>query len=412
MKFRLALLLLVLLCCATARADRLISVNVRDADVVDVIRLLAAQSGTNVITQGPLKAGKITMYLRGVPFDRALRVVLQTYHLEAQAEGNIMIVRESAGQIKKYHPKQRFRSAARVFSVRTMEGGTLNTRTISVHSLKPSDVLKRLEGTVSDGSYVADDDAGTLTVTGTAHVQAKAKAAVAALDVETRKVDFDIEIVDIVPGTNDTSIALPNSRGYALVRNSRDIDAWLNPLMQRGSAQLLAAPHLATLDNRRAELVIRQTCPEVFYDPKVGEQVEFVQFGVNLRMTPTIGREGGVTTQINPEYSAVVGSSEGSPIFGNRSIDATLRVETRQTIVFGGPLNDIDAGILSKVPALAADPIFGKVLRQRSRTHQKDVIVFLITPRASVDRGQPPRDTGSRTDAGKRQPRVPVSHRR
>ncbi len=412
MKFRFALLL-VLVCFADARAaDRLISVNVRDADVVDVIRLLAAQSGTNVITQGPLKAGKITMYLRGVPFDRALRVVLQTHNLEAQTDGNILVVRNSAGLTKKYHPKPRSRSAARVFSVRTMEGGTLNTRTISVHSLKPSDVLKRLEGMVSDGSYVADDDAGTLTVTGTEQVQAKAKAAVATLDVETRKVGFDIEIVDIVPETNDTGIAVPNSRGYALVRNSRDIGAWLKPLMQRGRAQILAAPHLATLDNRRAELVIRQTCPEVFYDSKVGEQVEFVQFGVNLRMTPTIGREGAVRTQIHPEYSAIVGFSEGYPIFGNRSIDATLRVETRQTIVFGGPLSDIDAGILSKVPALAADPVFGKVLRQRSRTHQKDVIVFLITPRASVDRAQPPRDTGSRTDTGKRQPRVPVSHRR
>lgn len=130
-------------------------------------------------------------------------------------------------------------------------------------------------------------------------------------------------------------------------------------------------------------------------------------------MTPTIGRQQILRTQIHPEYSAVVGSSGGSPIFGNRTIDATVRVENQQTIVFSGALSDIDAGVVGKVPALANDPVFGGVVRRRNRAHQKDVIMFLVTPHVSIDRAQSPTagETGSRPVTGKRQRRVPVSQR-
>lgn len=210
------------------------------------------------------------MYLHGVPFDRALRIVLQTHRLEAQRDGNILIVRNSARQNENSGFKRRSRAAVRVFSIRTLDR-LVSTRIINVRFLKASDVLKQLEGVVPDGSYVADDDAGTLVVTGTAEVQAKTKAVVRELDVGSRQVTFDVEIADIEPEENETKMTVPNSRGDVVVRSSRDIAVWLKELIQHGRAQVLAAQHLVTLNNHPVELVVRQICPEVFYDPKVGE---------------------------------------------------------------------------------------------------------------------------------------------
>ncbi len=402
MTFRPAVLPLLVLCLAAARpADRLISVNVRDADVLDVIRLLAVESGINIITDGPIKSERITMYLRSVPFERALNAVLRSQHLEARADGPILVIRTKVAMTKTYRAPR----AHPVFHapvVRRVDGGGVSSRVLSLHYLKPSDALERLQGIFPDPSYVADDDANSLIVTGNENAQNKVKALLAALDVGNRQVTFDVQILDIEPGADDRNSAAKIPSMNVVVRDSSDVQAWLNALMQRGLAQLLARPQLQTLDGRQTELVARQTYPEVLYDSKVGEQVEFVQVGVTLQTTPTIERDASVKTRLHARYSCVTGSSAGYPIFGNRSIGATLRVGIRQTIVFAGALSDIDSGILAKVPALLDDPVFGKVFRQRKRTHGKDTIVFLITPR----------NTGSRPQTGKLQARVPVSHRR
>lgn len=402
MTFRLAVLPLLALCLGAARpADRLISLNVRDADVLDVIRLLAVESGINIITDGPIKSERITMYLRSVPFDRVLNAVLRTQHLEARADGSILVIRTRVAMTKTDRPRPRAHPVFHAPAVRRLEGGGISTRVMSLHFLKPSDALERLQGIVPDPSYVADDEANTLIVTGNEQAQDKVKALLAAVDVGNRQVTFDVQILDIVPEANDRNAAAQSPSMYVVVRDSSDVQAWLKALMQRGLAQLLARPQLLTLDGRQAELVARQTYPEVFYDSKVGEQIEFVQLGVTLQTTPTIESDASVKTRLHARYSTVTRSSGGYPIFGNRSIGATLRVGVRQTIVFAGAMSDIDSGILEKVPALLDDPVFGKVFRQRSRTHGKDAIVFLITPH----------NTGSRPHPGKLQARVPVSHR-
>ncbi|MDQ6933010.1 MAG: hypothetical protein M3160_07520, partial [Candidatus Eremiobacteraeota bacterium] len=200
MTFRLAVLPLLALCLGAARpADRLISLNVRDADVLDVIRLLAVESGINIITDGPIKSERITMYLRSVPFDRVLNAVLRTQHLEARADGSILVIRTRVAMTKTDRPRPRAHPVFHAPAVRRLEGGGISTRVMSLHFLKPSDALERLQGIVPDPSYVADDEANTLIVTGNEQAQDKVKALLAAVDVGNRQVTFDVQILDIVP---------------------------------------------------------------------------------------------------------------------------------------------------------------------------------------------------------------------
>ena len=68
-------------------ADSLISIDVHDADISDVITLLAAQSGQNIITDDSIKAGRITLHLRDVTFDRALSVLVSANGLQVHRVG-------------------------------------------------------------------------------------------------------------------------------------------------------------------------------------------------------------------------------------------------------------------------------------------------------------------------------------
>ena len=74
----------------------------------------------------------------------------------------------------------------------------------------------------------------------------------------------------------------------------------------------------------------------------------------------------------------------------NRKIDSTLRAKDDQTIVLGGLLRDVDEQTLTKLPGLASIPILGKIFQNKQRTHERDEVVFLITPHVIYPNSQPP----------------------
>ena len=55
-------------------------------------------------------------------------------------------------------------------------------------------------------------------------------------------------------------------------------------------------------------------------------------------------------------------------------------VKDGDTIVLGGLLRDIDSETVTRVPGFSSIPIIGKLFQDRQRTHQRDEVVFLITP--------------------------------
>jgi type II secretory pathway component GspD/PulD (secretin) len=106
-----------------------------------------------------------------------------------------------------------------------------------------------------------------------------------------------------------------------------------------------------------------------------------VDIGVHLRLTPTIGADGSVTAELHPEYSELIGyTSTGYPIVANRKIDSTLRVKDSETIVLGGLMRDTTSETISRLPWLSDIPILGNFFKNKQTSHERDEIVFLITP--------------------------------
>ena len=66
-----------------------ISLDLKDADVHNVLRLLADVSGLNIVATDDVK-GSITLRLNDVPWDQALDIVLNTQNLESVHEGNVV----------------------------------------------------------------------------------------------------------------------------------------------------------------------------------------------------------------------------------------------------------------------------------------------------------------------------------
>jgi type IV pilus assembly protein PilQ len=259
---------------------------------------------------------------------------------------------------------------------------------------RAGDVARELKAALSDGAFVADDQGNAVLVTGDDGVQQAARQAIEALDIAGPEVLFEVRVADVTPANDSSNIGLEfggvDAHGqpivggstYAFAGGSIAVNVRLNALLSRGHAQILATPRLVTLNGKEADLLIGETYP-VVYNTSVlgGANVQFVDIGVKLRLTPIVGPDGSVTAELHPEYSELQGfTSSGYPIIASRKIDSTLRVRSGQTIVLGGLLRDVSNETIERIPWLSDIPILGKLFENRQASHERDEIVFLITP--------------------------------
>ena len=162
----LALIAIVL---PAAAHDERLSIDAHDVELADVIRLLGAQSGRNVVADGTVKAQRVTMRLNNVTFEEALSTLVTAYGLQTHRDGRITIVGDASSMNRRYPDDA---SAA----------GT-QTAAISMHHARPDDVVTSLQNALAPGTVVIGDKrTGTLVVTGSATTLARARRLVETLD--------------------------------------------------------------------------------------------------------------------------------------------------------------------------------------------------------------------------------------
>jgi type II secretory pathway component GspD/PulD (secretin) len=267
------------------------------------------------------------------------------------------------------------------------------TLVIPLHNLRATEALKALKGAAPDGSLFADDRRNVVIVTGNAELQAYVRTILLDLDAPGRQVTFEVRVADVEPTNDSENVGIEyggagfgtGAQGqfaYTVVRSAFVVNAQINALVQRGRASILAQPHVATLNNHEASLLVGEQYPVVTVNQQTGyPTVQTIDVGVRLRFTPTIGADGSITAELHPEFSQIIGFNNNFPIIANRKVDATLRVHDGETIVLGGLFQDIDSETVTKLPLLGDLPVLGGVFRNRQRNHTKDEVVFFITPR-------------------------------
>lgn len=443
----LALLLAPIASGAAAAAS--ISIDAHDADVSDVIALLAADSGVNIVTDGSVKPEKITIHLHDVSFKDALRAIVSAHGLTVRNEGSILIV-ESGGStsstremtvvaLRHAQPDE----IARELTAVLPEGSTIvadrrsgsivvggdarvaqraraliaaldtprfdestgpQTVAYRLRFLRPDDAVAKVKAMLADANVLADEEQNAVLVSGGERAQAAARELLATIDIASPQVMFEVKVADVTPVNDSTNVGfqfggldltgqpLSGAATYAFTSGTIPVNVTLNALISKGHAQVLATPKLVTINNKEANLTIGETYPIVYSTSVLGGQnVQYVDIGVHLRLTPTIGSDGSVTAELHPEYSELLGfTPTGYPIVANRKIDSTLRVADNQTIVLGGLMRDTSNETIDKVPVLGDIPLLGGLFKNKQTSHERDEIVFLITPHVIYPGTAPP----------------------
>jgi len=364
-----------------AQSDRF-AIDARDVDLADIIRLLGARGGRNVVADGSVKPQRVTLRLTDVTFDEALAAVMSAYDLQSHRDGRLLLVGDAAAMSRRF--------------------GTLAAETIALRNLRAGDAVKLLRAAVPDGALLAEERRNSVVVSGNAETVANVRTLLAQLDAPGRQVMIEVRVADVQPVNDTTNVGIlfggsgygAGALGqlpYTLTKSSIIVNAQLDALVQRGRASILAQPRIATLNNREASLLVGEQYPVVTVNQQTGfPTVQTIDVGVRLRLTPTIGADGAITAELHPEYSQIIGFNSSFPIVANRKVDATLRVHDGETIVLGGLFQDVDSETVAKLPVLGDLPVLGAFFRNRSTTHSKDEVVFFITPHVLAADPDPP----------------------
>lgn len=445
---RLALVAVLIGLCAAAPGA--ITIDVRDVEIADVIALLAQESGQNVLAEGSIKPERMTLHLHGVTFEQALDAIVTAHGLHVRREGGILIVgssetmdrggetvllplahaqaedvaKEIAGTLPEgtvVVPDKRTSSlvvegnattiarasrlVAELDAAPPAQSEFAAARSYRLRYLRPADVVAKLKAILPDAIVLADDEQNAVLVTGGERVQAVSQGLIATIDRPSPQVMFEVKVADVTPINDSSNVGiefggadlqgnpLPGSATYAFTGSTIPVYVRLNALVSTGRASILATPKLVTINNKEADLSIGETYP-IVYSTSVfgGQNVQYVDIGVHLRVTPTIGTDGTVIAELHPEYSELIGyTSTGYPIVANRKIDSTLRVRDNETIVLGGLLRDTTTETRERIPGLSAIPLLGGLFKNKATTRERDEIVFLITPHVIYPETAPPR---------------------
>jgi general secretion pathway protein D len=196
--------------------------------------------------------------------------------------------------------------------------------------------------------------------------------------------------------------------GFALdIGNNAIFGTIINAIAADTESNLLATPHIVTLNNQKAKFLVGQEVPV-----STGEQlsanfenafrtVQRQEVGIKLEVTPQVNAQGDVKLFLKQEVSSVAGpvSSRSSDLVLNkREFETTLTVGDGQLLAIGGLLNDDERRTIERIPLLSDIPLIGELFKSRSRSRSKTNLMVFIRPTILRSREDGDRLTARRYD--------------
>lgn len=400
-----------------AYRGQFVSFDFKDADIRDVLRILADISGFNIIISRDVR-GSVTLKLTNVPWDQALEVVLDDAGLGAIVEGNVIKI----APLKTLQTRQ---TAIQQAARSQEQAEPLVTRQVFVNYANAEELTPLAEPLLSPrGDLKVDVRTNSVLVTDTATRVAQVEELIKSLDTRTPQVLIESRIVqatldftrelgvqwgaryqgdDVSIGGvrgaapfgtlgNSFVIDLPAAVGtgsggaigiVATGLGSLDLDIRLSALENRGDGRILSSPKVLTLDNTPARIEQGVSIPFLSVSA-AGTQTQFVDATLRLEVTPHVTNDNRILMDVKvtdnaPDPSVV--AANGQPGIRRNEAESRVLAMDGDTIVIGGIFTRAATENLSGVPWLSEIPLLGFMFKNNLRTDQRRELLVFITPR-------------------------------
>ncbi len=346
-----------------------ISLDFKDADIQNVLRILADVSDLNIITTEDVD-GRLTIRLVNVPWDQALDSILKAQGLDKVRDGNIVRI-STVGRLKEERDAQRAADEAQ------KQAEPLRVRYIRVNYAKADEELvKKIQEVLTErGTATWDARTNTIVVRDIARGVASAEELITEFDTQTPQVLIEANIVEatetfardlgvqwgytynaspeignssgnnfpgrvgaggilaggenspasVVPFIADfpaASVAPGAGAAYDLLLGSLDgshsLNARLTALERQGKGKIISRPRVVTLNNVAAKIesleILRVKLPSTGTVISTGaggaagssqNATEQIRTGITLDVTPQVSSDGYIFLDVYAKSSTL-----------------------------------------------------------------------------------------------------------
>jgi type IV pilus assembly protein PilQ len=416
----------------TRFVGRRISLDFQQADITNILRLIAEVSGFNIVVGEGVKS-KVTMKLVSVPWDQALDMLLKMNGLGMIRQGSIVWV-DTLANIAKQQEEQ----ARAVDSKHRAE--KIIERVFYIRNLQAQELMTGMRQFVSPrGMMNFSQGSNALIVRETESKMEVLKQIIEGLDLEIPQVQIEARIVQAdtvyarglgiqwgvkdsnfgpnsfqavgnitgpfanAAGTGNTSIArdflvnLPAQVGglpavpavgwtFGKLADGFALDMRLSAGELLGLTKVIAAPKITTLDKREAKISQGESIP--FQTTSLqGTQTTFVDANLELNVTPQITSRDPkedakrILMRVRATRNAVgARSNPAGPSIDRREATTQVIVRDGETMVIGGVFVDTQNNNVQGVPYLARIPVVGWLFKNKSESVAKQELLIFLTP--------------------------------
>lgn len=165
-----------------------------------------------------------------------------------------------------------------------------------------------------------------------------------------------------------------------------DIAAAFDLAERAGLSSTLAQPNLTTISGESAEFLAGGQFPIPVADNFGSVSVQFRDFGVSLKYTPTVQSDGRILLRVRPEVSDI--SSQGAvriagteiPAITTRMAETTVELGSGQSFMIAGLLSNSANTSIDKYPGLGDVPVLGALFKSNGWRRNETELVIVVTP--------------------------------
>ncbi|AME28735.1 general secretion pathway protein GspD (plasmid) [Burkholderia sp. PAMC 26561] len=371
---------------------RTISIDFSEASIKQVFEVLSKTSGLNFVFDKDVHLDqKVTVYLRKTSIKDAINTVLLTGQLAQRVldKSTVLIYPDTTAKQKDYQP--------------------LTVRSFFLANAEAEDVAASLKTLLKTRDIVVDKKQNMVLMRDTPEAISLAERIVALHDLPEPEVMLEVEVLEVNRDrlTNlgitfpDQLSLVPLPAGTALtladVLHARQATtgATISPLVinAKGTgndANLLANPRIRARNKETAKILIGDKVPNITSTSTttgfVAENIQYLDVGLKLEVTPTISINDEIAIKISLEVSTIanqVTTTSGSLAYtiGTRSASTVLRLRDGENQILAGLIDDERTRTSNHIPGLGNIPVLGRLFGTDQNEKKNDEIVLSITPR-------------------------------
>jgi type IV pilus assembly protein PilQ len=394
-----------------------ITLDFKDADIDNILRLFAEVSDLNIITTEDVK-GTVTVRLVDVPWDQAFDIILQSKNLGVERIGNVMRI----APLERMRAEKKLRAEA---AKATEEVEPLVTELIQVNYGTAEELAPKVKDLLSSrGTVTVDERTNTLIVKDIQSNLVTAKDLVRILDAQTPQVLIQAKVIEAnldfgrelgiqwggnfqdtidnnksissagdSPAGGNWAVNLPAAVGQgaggaiefaiANLANTKYLQARISALESKGQGKIISSPRVTTLDHTEASIEQGLRIPYLKLTEEGTATTDFIEANLKLLVTPHVTADGHIKMELTiskdtPDQSITV---QGVPSIDKKEVKTEVLVKDGEVVVIGGIYTYEKTGSIDAVPLFYKIPLLGWMFQKRTKDDTKRELLIFIAPR-------------------------------